>query len=70
MKTHIVGKGGHTPLFLRFSLEIQDIPTFHRSIKKAKVLNNSCNQFVYNFYRQSILILEEYLQKWWDANLI
>ena len=45
-------------------LEIQDVPTFYRSIGKAKVLNNSCNQFVYNFYPQSILILEECLQKW------
>ena len=51
-------------------LEIQNVPVFHRSIKKAKVLNNSYNQFVYNFYPQSILILEECLQKWWDANLI
>ena len=37
---------------------------------KTKVLNNSCNQFAYNFYPQSILILEECLQKWWNANLI
>ena len=68
----MVGKGGHTLLFLDqlpppFSkippfLKIQDVPTFHRSIGKAKVLNNSCNQFVYNFYLQSILILEECLQ--------
>ena len=30
------------PPFLRFPpfLEIQDVPTFHRSIGKAKVLNN------------------------------
>ena len=48
------------PLFL----EIQDVPTFHMSIGKAKVLNISCNQFAYNFYPQSILILEECLQKW------
>ena len=40
-------------------LEIQDFPTFHRSIRKIKMLNNLCNQFVYNFYPQSILILEE-----------
>ena len=72
----VVGKGGHTlptlfldqppPLFLRFPafLEIQDVPTFHRFIGKTKVLNNYCNQFVYNFYSQSILILEECLQKW------
>ena len=57
-----VGKGGHTPplFFLRFSLflEIQDVPTFHRSMRKAKVLNNSCNQLVYNSYPQSILILD------------
>ena len=45
-------------------LEIQDAPTFHRFIRKTKVLNNSCNQFVYNFYPQSILVLEECLQKW------
>ena len=60
-----VGKGGHTPFSkIPHFLEIQDAPTFHRSIGKTKVLNNSCNQFVYNFYPQSILILEECLQKW------
>ena len=43
----IVGKGGHTSPFLRFPLlEIQDVPNFHRSIEKTKVLNCSCNQFV------------------------
>ena len=45
-------------------LEIQDVPTFHSFIRKTKVLNNSCNQFVCNFYPQSILALEECLQKW------
>ena len=54
------------PLFL----EIQDVPTFYRPIGKTKVLNDSFNQFVYKFYPQSILILEEYLLKWWNANLI
>ena len=70
-KEAIVGKGGHPPRppFLDQPLpppflEIQDISTFHRPIGKTKVLNNSCNQFVYNFYPQSILILEECLQKW------
>ena len=53
---NIVGKG--------VILEIQDVLTFRRSMGKAKVLNNSCNQYVYNFYPQSILILEEYLRKW------
>ena len=54
------------PPFSKISpfLEIQDVPTFHRFIEKAKVLNNSCNQFVSNFYPQSILVLEECLQKW------
>ena len=72
---NIVGKGGHTPRpFLDqrlppFSkipplLEIQDFPTFHRSLRKTKVLNNSCKQFVYHFYPQCILVLEECLQKW------
>ena len=72
----VVGKGGlPTPAFIDqpppppFSkippfLEIQDVPTFHRSIGKTKVLNNSCNRFVYSFFPQSILILEERLQKW------
>ena len=69
----IVSKGGHTPpLFLikhHFSkippfLGIRDVPTFHRFIGKTKVLGNSCNQFVYNFYPQSILVLEECLKKW------
>ena len=68
----IVRKGGHTPPFLNQPtffkkspfLEIQDVPTFRRSIRKAKVLNNTCNHFEYNFYPESILILEECLQKW------
>ena len=74
----IVGKGGHTPPppfsksnppFLRLRpplpfLEIQEVLTFHRSPRKTKVLNNSYNQFVYHFYPQSILVLEEFLQKW------
>ena len=37
-------------------------PTFHRFIGKIKVLNNSWNRFVYNFYPQSILVLEECLK--------
>ena len=62
----IVGKRGHTPPLSKIPpfLEIQDVPTFHRSIGKTKVLNDSCNQFVYHFYTQSILVLEERLQKW------
>ena len=31
-------------------LQIKDVPTIHRSIGQTKVLNNSFNQFVYNFY--------------------
>ena len=49
-------------------LEIQDVPTFYRPIRKTKVLNDSFNWFLYVFYPQSILILEEYLQKLWNAN--
>ena len=73
MQYNIVGNGVHTPHFLDQPpplskippiLEIQDVPTFHRAIGKTKVLNNSCNQFVYHFYPQSILVLEECLQKW------
>ena len=47
-------------------LEIQDVPTFHRSIGKAKVLNNSCNQCVLisALKISAVLILEECLQKW------
>ena len=68
----IVSKGVIPPFFLDqppFSkippfLEIQDVPTFHRFIRKTKVLNNSCNQFVFNFYPHGILVLEECLQKW------
>ena len=77
---YIVGKGGHTTLFLDQPpppiskippfLEIQDVPTFHMFIGKIKVLNNSCNQFVYNSYLHGIFILEECLQKWWNTNLI
>ena len=63
---NIVGKGGHTAPFSKIPpiLEIQPVPTFHRSLRKTKVLNNSCNQFVYHFYPQSILVFEECLQKW------
>ena len=39
-------------------------------LNKTKVLNNSFNWFVYKFYQQSILNLEEYLLKWWNTNLI
>ena len=62
---NIVDKEGNTPLFLyqppflifpppplHHFLEFQDVPTFHRSLWKTKVLNNSCNQFVYRFYPQ------------------
>ena len=68
-----ISKEGHTPPFLDQSppfpkitpfLEIQDVATFHRFIGKTKVLNDSCNQFLCDFYPQSILVLEEYLQKW------
>ena len=54
----------HPPPFSNIPpfLEIQDVPNFHRSATKRKVLNNSCNQFVYHVYPQSILILEECLQ--------
>ena len=63
---NIVGKGGHTPPVLGqpLFLEMQDVPTFYRSIGKAKVLNESFNRLLYKFYPQSILILEEYLLKW------
>ena len=44
--------------------EIQDAPTFYGPIGKTKVLCESYYRVVYNFYPQSILILEEYLQKW------
>ena len=71
-RTITVGKDDHTLPFLGqlpFSkilpfLEIQDVPTFYRPIRKTKVLNDSFNRFVYKFYPQSILILEEYLLKW------
>ena len=57
----IVGMRSHKiPPFLK----IQDVSTFHRFIGKTKVLNNYCNQFVCNFYPQSILVFEECLQKW------
>ena len=63
----IVGRRVHAPPpFSKIPpfLEIQDVPTFYKLIKKIKVLKNSFNKFVYNFNPQSILILEEYLQKW------
>ena len=67
----IVGKGfippnSKIPPFLK----IQDVPTFYTPLGKTEVLNESFNQFVYTFYPQSILILEEHLLKWSNANLI
>ena len=60
-KSTIVGKGV-IPLFSKIPpfLEIQEVPTYLRSIGKTKVLNNSCNQFVYISYPQS----KECLLKW------
>ena len=55
----IVSKGGHNPLSRN-----PRCPHLLYPIEKTKVLNDSFNQFVYNFYPQSILILEEYLQEW------
>ena len=68
----IVGKGESYSPFSKITpfLEVQDVPTFYRPIRKTKVLNQSFNQFLYKFYPQSILILKEYLLKWWNANLI
>ena len=59
----IIGKGVIPPPFLEIQ-EIQDAPTFYGPIGKIKVLCESYYRVVYNFYPQSILILEEYLQKW------
>ena len=62
---NIVGKGVIPPPFSKIApfLAIQDVSTFHRSLRKTKVMNNSCNQFVQYFYPQSIFVLEECLQK-------
>ena len=51
-------------------IERLDVCTFYRPIRKNKVLNESFNRLVYKFYLQSILILEEYLLKRWNASLI
>ena len=61
-----------TPSFFKSSpfLEILDGPTFYRPVGKTKVLDNSFSRFLYNFYPQSILILQEYLHKWRNTNLI
>ena len=67
----IVGKGGHTPFsrstppFLRFPpfLKSKMSPPFIGLSGKKKAPNNSCNQFLYHFYPQSILISEGCLQK-------
>ena len=37
--------------------------TFYRPIRKTKVLNDSFNEFAYNFYLQSILIFERIFTK-------
>ena len=42
---------------------------FQWPIRKTKAPINSCNQLVYYFYPQSILILEECLQKWQWSNV-
>ena len=49
---------------------MQDVPTFYRPIGEKKYWMTPLTNFVYNFYLQSILISEEYLQKWWNVNLI
>ena len=77
--THLFSRSTSLPLPLfsdspisrnpRLGFSRQD-PRQDKPIEKTKVLHNSCNQFVYNFYPQSILILEECLQKRWNANLI
>ena len=54
---------GTTPYGTSPFLEIQDVLTFHGSMGKTRVLNNTY-QFLYNFYPQSNLTLEECLQKW------
>ena len=60
-----------TSPFLRFPLSRNPrCPIFYRPIGKTKVLNNCFNQFVYNFYPQRILILEEHLQKRSNTNQI
>ena len=54
-----------SPPFLIFPLSRNPrCPHLYRFIGKTKVLNNSCNRFVRNFYRQSNLVLEECLEKW------
>ena len=67
----IFGKGGHTPSPSKIPpfLEIQDVPTFYRPIRKTKVLNDSFNRFVYKFYPQSILTLEKYSLKWGEMQM-
>ena len=47
-----VGVDQPPPPFFKSSLflQIKDVPTIHRSIGQTKVLNNTFNQFVYNFY--------------------
>ena len=63
---------GVIPPFSRSTpfLEIHDVPTFYRPIRKTKVLKESFNQLLFKFFQESVLILEEYLLQWWNANLI
>ena len=51
------------PPFLRF-------PPFLKSKISLIFMKNPRNEFIYHFYPQSVLILEECLQKWGNANLI
>ena len=65
-------RGIIAPSFSKISpfLEIQDVPTFYRHTGKTNGLIESSNRLLYKFYPQSILILEEYLLQWGNANLI
>ena len=47
--------GGQPTLFQDSPfLEIQDVPTFFRPIRKTKVLDESFSRLLYKFYPQSI----------------
>ena len=50
------------PSFLDSPLSKMSPPFIGLSRKKK--LNNSCSQFVYNFYPPGVLVLEQCLQKW------
>ena len=49
---------------IQFATSRKELCISYKKLDTIVALRDSCNQFVYNFYPQSILVLEECLKKW------